>query len=518
MSQLIRTYGLVVALVGASLPVPVLAGPLGRGSDARPAAQESVATYAEAACPFEIPEGQVEGEDLNCGYLTVPEFHDAPDGPTLDLLVAIYRSTAAEPAAEPLIMLLGGPGQELTAVLGAFTEGSPISYRPYLERQDVIILEQRGIGYSRPSLACYFDMVAGQQPEVTASELEDWAGAFAICADELRQNDELDLEAYDTLQSAADVNDLRAALGYDQVDLLGISYGSKLALTVMRDYPEGVRSAILASPLPLEANIPAGQIIGFDRALKALFAACTADPQCGAAHPNLEAALAEAVALLDETPLELTVDHPISGTELDLVIDGEGFIQIVYFTVYIGLTLPVVPSLIDDTAVGNTARLELIAPLTAAFSAGLSYGANVVYNCNDELSFTDSGQIAELIAEADVMPVLTDGEAFDTFENFAICEELDLLPAAESENSPVEGDVPALILTGEYDPITPPAYGELIAESLPNSFMVTLPGLAHDPITTGGECALAIATAFLANPETEPDTTCVDELGLVFVA
>jgi pimeloyl-ACP methyl ester carboxylesterase len=336
------------------------------------------------------------------------------------------------------------------------------------------------------------------------------------CAVDLR-DDGIDLEAFDTKENAADVNSLRVALGYDQVDLLGVSYGSKLALTVMRDFPDTVRSAILASPLPLQANVLAGQIIGFDKALQRLFAACKSDPACAEDHPDLDLAFAAAVARLDEEPAELSGKNPFTGADLEMTIDGDAFIRTVYVATFAGVLLPFTPALIHAAAEGDYGPLEFVAPFGVTFGAGVSYGANFVYNCNDELAFTDPEEVTKLIDEAGVMPELADGDFAGTYSAFEVCDTFDLAAPARRENRPVDSEVPALIMAGEFDPITPPEYGFLAAETLPNSHVVVLRGLGHDPITSGGECAMAIATGFLADPNSEPDTACTEGLGLVFL-
>lgn len=512
-----RWISLILTLLLVLPAVAAAASPAGSAALAATAQQESNATFAEAACPFALPRDIEEGEELTCGYLTVPERHAELNGPTAELAVAIFKSTASLPAEEPLVLLLGGPGQEVESILIAFSESSPVSYLPLLERQDVILLEQRGIGYSTPSLACSFDAVGGERPEVGANEIEDAVPALAQCAADLKA-DGIDLEAFDTLENAADVNDLRVALGYEQVDLFGISYGSKLGLTVMRDFPEAVRSAVLASPVPLQANVVAGQIIGFDRALKRLFAACAADVGCDRLFPDLDQQFSDAFERFNEEPLEMEVVDPVTGEHLDLVVDGPTFAGIIYISVFIGLLLPFVPGMIDGAAHGEYEVLEIVAPFSVAYAAGISIGANFVYSCNDEYSFTDPEEVAELVAEADVMPELADGEFSGAIGGFEICTLFDLEPAERLENRPARSPVPALIVAGEYDPITPPAYADEAARYLPNSYVVVLPGVGHDPVTTGGACAMQIVQSFLDAPEVAPDTSCTEDMGLEFIA
>ena len=217
---------------------------------------EPVATFEEAPCPFELPPGHVEGEAVECGYLIVPEDRADPDSRDIRLAVAIFRHPDGAPEPDPIIYLEGGPG------------GSPLEIRAsnfdayfgplFAANRDIILFDQRGVGFSEPTLDCpaftelYMDLldsnVDGEQ--LTAQEILDRkVEAFMACAEDLSMV--ADLSAYNTVANAADVNDLRLALGYDQVNLYGSSYGTRLALGVMRDFPEGLRSVVLDAPLSL---------------------------------------------------------------------------------------------------------------------------------------------------------------------------------------------------------------------------------------------------------------------------
>src|SRR5688572_12328820 len=180
-----RPIGVLLSLLLLAPALAASAAPAGQATPTATGRYRSTATFDAADCPFALPNDVDEGEEIECGFLTVPERHADPDGPTAELAVAIIKSTASEPADEPLVMLLGGPGQEVESILIAFSESSPINYLKLLERQDVIILEQRGIGYSTPSLACSFDAVGGVRPEVGANQIEDAAPAFERCAEDL---------------------------------------------------------------------------------------------------------------------------------------------------------------------------------------------------------------------------------------------------------------------------------------------------------------------------------------------
>ncbi|MEJ7839265.1 MAG: hypothetical protein WKF81_10630 [Thermomicrobiales bacterium] len=116
-------------------------------------ASGSQSTFTETDCPTPLPESLVEGDNASCGTVYVPAFHDDPDGAEFTLSVTVLESTSDTPAAEPLVILTGGPGQASAAVLPLFSDDAPL-YRPLLERQDVILFDQRGTGFSEPALTC----------------------------------------------------------------------------------------------------------------------------------------------------------------------------------------------------------------------------------------------------------------------------------------------------------------------------------------------------------------------------
>ena len=190
---------------------------------------QSEASYAVEDCPFDIPDGY----DMECGYLTVPENRSDPNSATIDLAVAIVR--VDNPASDPIIYLAGGPGSSAIDEFVSAPESWDINQ--FLYGSDLILLDQRGTGYSYPTLNCW------EMEQAAENSISDYDAAVA-CHDRL-VSDGIDLTAYNSAESAADVEDLRIALGYDTWNLFGISYGTRLALEVMRDYPDGIRSVII---------------------------------------------------------------------------------------------------------------------------------------------------------------------------------------------------------------------------------------------------------------------------------
>lgn len=246
--------------------------------------------------------------NIECGDLWVKETRQVEDSPWIRLHVAILRSGAEEPAPDPLIYLSGGPGSFALEWL-YYDAGT---YHDILEKRDVIVFDQRGNGYSEPSLDCPEVSEAFQQ--TLKQDLGDGAWVQSKIAANLACHERLiregiDLTAYNSAASAADVNDLRVALGYEQINLLGLSYGTRLALTVMRDFPEIVRSSVLDSPVPIQMDLLTAQGPHFNAALEYLFERCAMMEDCQKAFPELQGDLDTLIQRLDDEPVVVRVTH-----------------------------------------------------------------------------------------------------------------------------------------------------------------------------------------------------------------
>ena len=189
--------------------------------------------FEKTECWFKEP----AGHDVECGWVIVPEDHARPEGKTIKLAVARFKSDASQPEPDPVIYLEGGPGG---SALKSYTSQFDFLFGPLLEKRDVVLFDQRGTGYSQPALACpeYNQAVIDMLPkDMTAAESETVANkALLACRDRLVKEG-VNLDMYNSAQNAADIEALRQALGYDQVNLYGISYGTRLALTALRDAP-----------------------------------------------------------------------------------------------------------------------------------------------------------------------------------------------------------------------------------------------------------------------------------------
>lgn len=477
-------------------------------------AERAAATFEEADCAFEVPPER----EVTCGYLQVPEArNDTRNENVVRLHVAIFASESANPVPDPLIYLEGGPGGDaLEAVPFVFEE----RFAPFLADRDLIMFDQRGTGYSQPSLDCpeYKELSLDLLDQVLppAEEERQFLEAMGACHERL-VDEGIDLGAYDSAASAADLNDLRQALGYEAWNLLGISYGTRLALTTMRDYPQGLRSVVLDSTYPPEVNIVAETPANFDRAMDVFFAACAADEGCNEAYPDLHEVFLDLVDQVDAAPITVSVFHALQRQQYEARLAGDDLIGVLVQGLYSEEIIPLLPQFIYDTAAGEYDLLSALLSNLIVSDEFISIGVNFSVQCQEEVPFATA---ADAQAAAEAYPELesyfetsaTSGETA-----FAVCALWNVPPAPALENEAVHSDVPTLILSGELDPITPPAWGALVDDDLTNSTFFTFPGLGHG-VSVAGECPRSVVSNFLADPSSPPDAACIAALsGPAFV-
>jgi pimeloyl-ACP methyl ester carboxylesterase len=475
-------------------PVPTRTGSV--GVDALTAVQTAtVPVFEPAECQFTKPRGY----EIKCGYLAVPEDRSQPTGQQIRLHIAIFPSTSEDPEPDPVVHLVGGPGGSLLDDAAAYMSrgGSEI-----LRKRDYIMFNQRGTHYAEPFLACpgrtEFQWELAEQ-ELALEERNQAEVEFLLdCQDDLLSQG-INLSAYNSAENAADVNDLRVALGYEQINLYGISYGSRLALTVMRDHPQGIRSAILDGVLPPQANLNQDIAMNAYRALNTVFEDCEADAVCSQAHPDLESTFHQVVDKLNANPVTIQLD------EGSVTVDGYVFLDTIFQLLYSPTAIPWVPYIIDEASQGSYPESSIFAvPDRTTRAPGMRYSVW----CREEVAFESRDEAFALAAE---LPTVY-GEFFAGAFDWDVCASWEAGIADPIENEAVVSDIPALVLSGRYDPVTPPAWGRMAAETLHNGFDYELSISAHGAMRSNS-CALEIGLQFLDDPTTEPDVSCLDELG-----
>ena len=493
-----RRPGALLALLALLLAGGTVA--VGTPANARPASAFTGTPLRPVECPMEVP----EGGRVECARFVVPESRQDPDGDQLELLVAVLHATVDEPAEAPVVVTAGGPGSSSTGLAG-------LVHSVYAQDRDVVLLEQRGTRDSEPSLTCPElgeAFIAGlTTADPPAQEAPAQVAAARACADRLRA-DGIDLASFTTAENAADVADLRVALGHAEWDLWGMSYSTRLMLTVLRDHPEGVRSVLLDSVQPTDVPEYDGLVAGLQSAWSRLVDTCADDAECAAAHPDLDTALVDAAARLDEQPLEVTATHPDTGEPVELRLTGDDLVSAVLNALYDPQAIRYVPLLVERFAAGDADVARPVADLAISELTESALGLYYSMQCAEMVPLTEPEDAAADAAALTGRPVtrfLWLGSDLD------ICRAWDV-PTRPEAAAPVVSEVPVLVMAGQYDPITPPAHGQALAGRLGNATYVEVPGQGHAP-SLQGDCAPAIAVAFLDDPGSAPDTSCLARLG-----
>jgi len=453
---------------------------------------------------------------MRCGVLEVPEDRSKPDGAKVRLAVAVIKSTSSTPAPDPMLYLSGGPGQPaLTNNMQAFDADFA---KPFQSSRDLVFFDQRGTGASVPSLACHEvndGILAAFAADLDNREQADALGAaLRTCHDRLAPQ-HIDFTAYNSAESADDVADLMRALGYARYNLYGVSYGTRLALDVMRRDPEHVRSVVLDSTLPPQTAGDADNSASFERALDVLIAGCKKDRACSAAYPDLEQTYFDLVAKANAAPLVVEPEGP-DGKKARVVVNGDrilsGTFQALYDTSLLRL-LPFAAKAISD---GNLAILTTLAQQVAFTTNDVAQAMGTAVNCNDVTMSLTEQEVAD--ATRGVRPAILAGhigiaDAGDLARAQDLCRAFGITKGDAGARDAVTSDIPTVVLAGEYDPITPPDWGRLAAKTLSRSHVFEFPGSGHGELFGRHDCAAAIAASFFADPSKDPDSGCVAGLG-----
>jgi pimeloyl-ACP methyl ester carboxylesterase len=419
-------------------------------------------SFDSGRCAFRLHPSQVPGQTVRCGDLVVPEERGDPHAPRIRVPVLVFLAATEQDV--PVINLSGGPGQSWQD-LGLDTW--PAAETRRLVR-DVVFIEQRGTGLSQPALTC---------PELSArsmSAMGDGTAELAACHRRLTQQG-IGLASYHTAALAADVADLARALGYEQVLLAGISYGTLWAQTVLRDFPGLAWQAILDSVVPVHLPAVVRSAGARETAFSGLFAACQQDAACGAAFPALEQEMTEALAGLRQQPLAYGMmpagkitDEDLFWTAESLLLFNPGLVPLFIHTLREAVRAGHLEQV--DPRIGQALRS------TAMATASLAIGQYLSVRCGDD----DGAQPAEMEADlARVRPAFRPYLQRQVEGQQRLCRLWPHRAARPDARTPLRSGTPALLLAGGLDPRTPVPLAREAVKGLTRGTLVEYPGLAH---------------------------------------
>jgi pimeloyl-ACP methyl ester carboxylesterase len=498
----INLFLLSVILLGQLLKVPF--STVSANFEITPEIQAyQTPSFNKSSCMFKLPIGVVEGEDVICGYVDVPEQHSKPEGPKIQLAVAVLKNRSPNHKPDPLFMAQGGPGgSTIDTYAEILLSGSRLINNG---DRDIVLFDQRGTLNSRPKLMCpeidqlTLNTINKDLSEAESNRLE--IQAMQTCHSRLIEEG-IDLSDYDTPENAADIENIRQALGYEDFNLYGVSYGTLLALETMRLEPDHLRSVILDGVVPPQINFLIEIPQTTQRAFTYFFQACAEDESCNQAYPNLKEIFYDLVKKFDQDPVHVSMTDPESGITYQAVVDGQTFLNGLFQMLYSTSLIPALPRMIYDAKDGNFDFFGRIMSILV-FDRTFSYGMYYSVLCAEDADFTPAD-----VNTNGVNPVIKESEANDPEQFLKICSLWNVNQLGQQADRPVTSDIPTLILSGDFDPITPPSYGEIAAETLPNSYVYVFPSGGHGQALES-PCSDSIILSFLDNPNQAPDESCI---------
>ena len=427
-----------------------------------------------------------------CADWSVPLNHENPDGERISVTVTRLASTAPEPAEDAFVLINGGPGGSSIDMLVDF---GGIGHS-FTRERDVIVIDQRGTGRSS-KLTC---------ASVTdTTEVPDEYEVLAMteeCLAELPH----DPRYFTTTSAVDDLEKLRQALGYEQLSLYGVSYGTRVVMQYMRTYPEQARVAVIDGVVPPTQAL--GELIAIhsQNVLEQTFERCTSNQDCAKAFPDLERNFISVRERLKAESIDLRLNHPVTGEPTDLALNYNHMALWLRLSLYGPEAAALIPVALKQAADGNYLPIAANALRIATdLNEALSYGMHNAVMCTEDTPFYDEQNIDREAMAASYLGA----EMYDMLKQ--MCSAWPAGVRDEAIKDPLESDIPTLVLSGEFDPITPPAWGEAVLLGLTNARHIVAPGQGHGVLPRG--CMPTLVREFVETADAEGlDTTCVEFL------
>jgi pimeloyl-ACP methyl ester carboxylesterase len=467
---------LLVAIIGAAAVV-------------RAAVADSSPRLALADCRLDDAE-HLRSLSAQCAELEVLEDRAVPSSPRIRLKVAVIPALDRSGPRDPLFVIAGGPGQAATDF---YVSTAPAFARVQRER-DIVLVDQRGTGGSN-ALECEYpeeDELADMSPAEIRRLARDCLAALKS-----------DPRHYTTSAAVRDLDEVRAALRYERVNLYGVSYGTRVAQHYMRRFPERVRAVILDGVVPPGLALVADSALQAQRALDLIFERCAADAECHAAFPDPAGAFAALRARLARQPAIVSMPDPVTGKVTRETIRAIHLQIATRFLSYAPERAALLPLLLEEAAErDNLAPLAAQAELLATRYAGaLSVGMHNAVVCTEDAPLIDPKRIDRPALEKSYL---------GTLQLDGLIEVCKVWPRGTIDpdfHAPLVSAAPVLLLSGTADPVTPPGYAEDARRAFSQSLHVVIAGQGHGQLGVG--CVPRLLADFLERGTTQGlDISC----------
>ncbi len=435
----------------------------------------------------------VENE-VKCATLEVFENRETRHGRKIGINVVVLPAAARIKEADPIFLFAGGPGQaasdlarESLGILGGLNA-----------KRDIVLIDQRGTGKSN-GLGCKFgDTSKPEMIDVVKRELLS-RKLLEECRDTLAKR--ADLTLYTTTIAMADIDEVRAALGYEKINLWGGSYGTRAAMEYLRRYPSQVRSAVIDGVAPPSLALPATFARDAGAVYEKMLAACEGAPACSKQFPQLKTQVDELLAGLDKQPRKITLTDPLTGNPREIGLNRDGVLMAVFSTLYVPEMVALLPASLARAKQGD------YAPLMAMSAAFGDFAEDKIF----------MGMRFSVVCAEDVPRIAAEREDRGPFGGLFVrefskgCESWPKGVMAKDFDQPVISDKPVLILSGGLDPVTPPPFGDEVKKGFSNSLHLVAANIGHGVSSRG--CAPKLIKTFIETASVAGlDGKCLERL------
>lgn len=414
--------------------------------------------------------------DAYCGTYKVFENRETKQGRQVALHIVVLPALSNQPQPDPIFFLAGGPGQGAAALARTLRE----LFRPLQTDRDIVLVDQRGTGKSNP-----LDCKDERDSLAALNEPDDALVArLKACLDKY----DADPTLYTTTIAMDDLDEIRAYLGYDRINIIGGSYGTRAGLVYLRRHGDRVRAAVLDGVVPMSMRLPLFFARDAQRALDKLLDDCEADAACRRQYPGLRERTAGLFARLEKAAPRVRLTHPRRGMAEEIRVDVRFVAGVIHAALYSPLVSSLVPELIARAEGDDFQAMVALASLNEGAADNMAVGMQLSVLCTEDHPFITPEDEAREVA----------GTVFGTYLmawRQRACEMWPKGTVPPGFHDNVTSDVPVLLLSGDLDPVTPPAWAAEAARTLSHSRHVIVSGTGHGVLATG--CGMKMVRAFI---------------------
>ena len=441
-------------------------------------------------CQLEHPQ-KLSVVSADCGVLTVPENPAKPGGRQIALAFARVPAINRRKQPDPLFVIAGGPGMAATTF---YAMAAPVFTRIHRDR-DIVLLDQRGTGGSNP-LNCQDD--GDTNSDVTNDAV---VAEARRCLEQLSAK--ADVAQYTTSLAVGDLDRVRQVLGYDRINLYGVSYGTRVAQHYLRRFPQHARTLVLDGVVPPELSLGAGMAIDAEASLARILARCVRETECKSQFGDPAQDYHDLWQSLQAHPAQVSVPDPATGEATHFEFTRFHLATVLRLSIYSAEPTALLPLLLhqahESKDYSRLAAQFLL--LSRSYSDAVAAGMNNTVACTEDLAFynpkdTDRAKLENTFLGTAQLDAL-----------LAICKVWPHGPIDADFHTPLHSDVPVLLLSGSDDPVTPPVYAEQARHGLTHSLNVVLKDFGHGQIAA--PCVDKVMAQFINRASVDGlDTSC----------